>query len=139
MGLRLHAPSSGHDVENPKTHLTYGFATQVVILNDEGRSRRSIAAHDVGRVMNPTLLEGQIGLDPHGLGYALTEDFVVEGGHIQTDTIKSLGVLRAHQMPEIELIFIEEPDPEMAVRRPRRRRDRSRADGAGRGGRAGGV
>lgn len=103
----------GADVPDPKTHLTYGFATQVVILNDEGAITKVIACHDVGRVMNKTLLEGQMEGSIHmGLGYALTEDFVVEGGKIVTDDIKSVGVLRAHQMPEIELIFIEEQDPE---------------------------
>ncbi len=103
----------GANTPDPKTHLTYGFATQVVILNDDGSLKKVIAAHDVGRVMNPTLLEGQIeGAIHMGLGYALTEEFVVEGGQIQTDTVRALNVLRAHQMPEIETIFIEEPDPE---------------------------
>jgi xanthine dehydrogenase molybdenum-binding subunit len=105
----------GADVEEPKTHLTYGFATQVVILDDDGRLSRVVAAHDVGRVMNPTLLEGQIEGSIHmGLGYALTEDFVVTGGHLESKDIKALGVLRAHHMPEIEVIFIEERDPETA-------------------------
>ncbi|MCH7719666.1 MAG: molybdopterin-dependent oxidoreductase, partial [Planctomycetes bacterium] len=105
----------GADVPEPKTHLTYGFATQVVILDDDGRVAKVIAAHDVGRVMNRTLLEGQMEGSIHmGLGYALTEDFVVENGRIQNKDIKSLRVLRAHQMPEIETIFIEEPDPETA-------------------------
>ena len=105
----------GADVANPKTHLTYGFATQVVILNDDGSIARVIAAHDVGKVMNPILLEGQMEGSLHmGLGYALTEDFVCEGGRIVSDTIKSVGVLRAHQMPELECIFVEEPDPETA-------------------------
>jgi xanthine dehydrogenase molybdenum-binding subunit len=54
-------------------------------------------------------MEGSIHM---GLGYALTEDFVVDGRQIVTDTIKSIGVLRAHQMPELEFMFIEEPDPE---------------------------
>lgn len=103
----------GADVPDPKTHLSYGFATQVVILNDDGTLKRVVAAHDVGKVMNPTLLEGQIeGAIHMGLGYALTEDFVVEGGRIKTDKVKNLNVLRAHHMPEIETIFIEEPDPE---------------------------
>lgn len=103
----------GADVEEPKTHLTYGFATQIVILDDDGRLKKVVAAHDVGRVMNPTLLEGQMQGSIHmGLGYALTEEFVVEGGEIQSRDIKSVGVLRAHQMPEVEVIFIEEPDPE---------------------------
>jgi xanthine dehydrogenase molybdenum-binding subunit len=103
----------GAHVDEPKTHLTYGFATQVVILDDEGKITKVIAAHDVGKVMNPILCAGQIEGSLHmGLGYALSEDFVVEGGHIVTDTIKSIRVLRAHQMPELECIFIETADPE---------------------------
>ena len=67
------------------THLAYGWATQVVILDDEGRLEKVIAAHDVGRAINPTLLEGQIEGGVHmGLGQALSEEFVVEGGVPQT-------------------------------------------------------
>jgi xanthine dehydrogenase molybdenum-binding subunit len=103
----------GADVPDPKTHLTYGFATQVVILDDDGKLKKVIAAHDVGRAMNPTLLEGQIEGSIHmGLGYALTEEFVCEGGRLVTWDVKSCGVLRAHHMPEIEVIIVEEPDPE---------------------------
>ncbi|MFQ5429518.1 MAG: molybdopterin cofactor-binding domain-containing protein [Phycisphaerae bacterium] len=103
----------GADVENPKTHLTYGFATQVVILDDDGRVMKVVAAHDVGRVMNPTLLEGQMEGSIHmGLGYALTEDFPMAGGELLVQDVKGCGVLRAHQMPEIETIFIEERDPD---------------------------
>ena len=103
----------GADVPDPKTHLTYGFATQVVILDDEGRLKKVVAAHDVGKIMNPTQLEGQLQGSIHmGLGYALTEEFLLEGGYVKSRDIRSLGVLRAHHMPEVELIFIEEPDPE---------------------------
>jgi selenium-dependent xanthine dehydrogenase len=103
----------GAQVAEPKTHLTYGFATQVVILDENGRITKVIAAHDAGRVMNPKMLQGQLEGSIHmGLGYALSESFVCEGGHMVTDTIKSVGILRAHQMPEIECILIEEPDPE---------------------------
>ena len=64
-----------------KTHTAFGYATQVVILDAAGRVEKVIAAHDVGKVMNPTLLEGQIEGSIHmGLGYALTEDLVVDGG-----------------------------------------------------------
>jgi xanthine dehydrogenase molybdenum-binding subunit len=105
----------GADVENPKTHVTYGFATQVVILDDDGRVAKVVAAHDVGRAMNPLLLEGQLEGSIHmGLGYALTEEFVLRKGEMVTRKIKDLGVLRAHHMPEIEVIVVEEPDPETA-------------------------
>ena len=103
----------GADVPEPRTHLTYGFATQVVILDDDGRLKKVVAAHDVGKVMNPTQLAGQIEGSIHmGLGYALTEDFVVAGGRIQTKDVKACGVLRAHHMPEVECIFIEAEDPD---------------------------
>jgi xanthine dehydrogenase molybdenum-binding subunit len=106
----------GKDLDKPggpKTHLTYGFATQVAILDDAGRLVRMIAAHDVGRVINPSQLAGQMYGSLHmGIGYALTEDFEADGGVIRAKKMNDCGVLRAHQMPEMELIFVEEADPE---------------------------
>ena len=100
-------------VEKPKTHFAYGFATQVVILDDDGRIKKVVAAHDVGKVMNPALLEGQLEGSIHmGLGYALTEEFKVENGIPQTMTVNSQGLLRARHMPEIELILIEDQHPD---------------------------
>jgi CO/xanthine dehydrogenase Mo-binding subunit len=100
-------------VDKPKTHFAYGFATQVVILDDDGRVAKVIAAHDVGKVMNPALLEGQLEGSIHmGLGYALTEEFRVEGGVPQTMTVNSQGLLRARHMPEVELFMIEEEHPD---------------------------
>ena len=97
---------------DPVTHLGYGWATQVVILDDEGRLARVIAAHDVGRAMNPTLLEGQIEGGVHmGLGLALTEAFVTEGGVPVTDTLKSQGIIPASSMPPVEVIIVEEALP----------------------------
>jgi xanthine dehydrogenase molybdenum-binding subunit len=106
----------GYDMDKPggpKTHITYGFATQVAILDDDGKLVKMIAAHDVGRVLNPTHLKGQMYGSLHmGIGYALTEDFQSEGAVIQAKKMNDCGVLRSHQMPEMELIFVEEPDPE---------------------------
>jgi len=99
--------------DRPKTHFAYGFATQVVILDEQGGLQKVVAAHDVGRVMNPCLLEGQLEGSVHmGLGYALTEEFVVEDARPKTMTLNSLGLLRARHMPEIELIMIEDQHPE---------------------------
>ncbi len=106
----------GKDLDKPggpKTHLTYGFATQVAILDDDGRLTKMVAAHDVGRVINPTQLAGQMYGSLHmGIGYGLTEDFESERGEILAKKMNDCGVLRAHQMPEMELIFVEEEDPE---------------------------
>ena len=70
------------------------------------------AAHDVGRVINKKLLEGQIEGSIHmGLGYALTEELRLKDGVPVSTKMNSLGLLRAHHMPEIEIITIEEPAP----------------------------
>ncbi len=97
----------------PVTHLGYGWATQVVILDNEGRLARVIAAQDVGRAMNPTLLEGQVEGGVHmGLGMALTEAFVTEGGVPVSDTLKSQGIIPAASMPPVDVIIVEEAQPE---------------------------
>ncbi len=103
----------GVDVEDPVTHFAYGWAVQVAILDDEGRVAKVVAAHDVGRAINPTLLEGQIEGAVHmGLGFALTEEFVVEDGVPVTTTLKSLGIVPARHMPEVEVLLVEVPQPE---------------------------
>lgn len=102
----------GDDDGEPVTHLTYGYATQVVILDDQGAVSRVVAAHDVGKVMNPVLLEGQIEGSVHmGLGFSLTEELPTEGGRPTTTQIGKLGVLRFSQMPDVEVIFVEEHEP----------------------------
>jgi xanthine dehydrogenase molybdenum-binding subunit len=96
-----------------KTHTAFGYATQVCILDGEGRVEKIVAAHDVGRVVNPALCEGQIQGSIHmGLGYALTEELPTENGWPVTAKLRELGVLRARDMPEVEVILVEEPEPE---------------------------
>ena len=103
----------GPDVDEPVTHLAYAWATQVAILDDEGRVVKVVAAHDVGRTINPTLAEGQIEGAVHmGLGQALSEEFVVAGGFPVTETLKSLHIIPPTGMPEVECIFVEEHQPE---------------------------
>ncbi len=96
-----------------KTHTAYGYATQVCVLDANGRVERMIAAHDVGRAVNPALCEGQIEGSIHmGLGYALTEELRCVDGMPTTFRLRDLGVLRARDMPEVEVILVEEPEPE---------------------------
>jgi len=88
-----------------KTHTTFGYATQVCILDNEGRVANFIAAHDVGRAVNPDLCRGQIeGAIHMGLGYALTEELPCEDGMPVTFSLRELGVLRARDMPAVEVI-----------------------------------
>jgi xanthine dehydrogenase molybdenum-binding subunit len=103
----------GAKVDDPITHLSFGYATQLAILDENGRLERLVAAHDVGRVINPTLLSGQLEGSIHmGLGFALSEELIVENGEIQNPTLRGLGVLRAQHMPALEILFVEEPEPE---------------------------
>jgi xanthine dehydrogenase molybdenum-binding subunit len=103
----------GAAVANPVTHFAYGWATQVVILGEDGRIEKVIAAHDVGKVLNPTLLSGQIEGAVHmGLGHSLSEEFVVEGGYPVTTTLKSLHIIPPSGMPPVECVFVEEHQPE---------------------------
>ncbi|HMB68053.1 MAG TPA: molybdopterin cofactor-binding domain-containing protein, partial [bacterium] len=96
-----------------KTHTSYGFATQVCVLDGDGRVERMIAAHDVGRAVNAALCEGQIEGSLHmGLGYALSEELHCENGMPVTFKLRDLGALRAADMPELEVILVEEPEPE---------------------------
>ncbi|MDZ7635130.1 MAG: molybdopterin cofactor-binding domain-containing protein [Bacteroidales bacterium] len=102
----------GEKTDDPAIHFAYGYATQVAILNDEGAVRKIIAAHDAGKIMNRMLFEGQIEGAVHmGMGYALTEDLPMENGRPVSLKFNDLGILRADDMPEIEVIGIEEKDP----------------------------
>ncbi|HTZ05855.1 MAG TPA: selenium-dependent xanthine dehydrogenase [Gaiellaceae bacterium] len=100
-------------IAEPVTHMAYAWCTQVVILDDDGAIEKVVAAHDVGRAINPTLVEGQIEGGLHmGLGHALSEEFVCEGGVPVTDTLKSLHIIPPTGMPPVECILVEEPQPE---------------------------
>ncbi len=95
-----------------RTHYSYSYATQVVTLDDEGRVERVTAAHDAGKIFNPQLFEGQIEGSIHmGLGYALSEDFPQEGGRPKSTHLRKMGILRSRQMPEVQIIGVEVPDP----------------------------
>ena len=96
-----------------KTHSAFSYAAQMVILDPEGRLEKVVAAHDVGRAINPSLCEAQIeGAIHMGLGYALSEELPCENGRPVSTRLRDLGVLRARDMPEIQVILIEEPEPE---------------------------
>lgn len=100
------------DEGEPMTHVAYSYATQVVILDEEGRIEKVIAAHDVGKAINPKLLEGQIeGAVVMGIGYAYSEQLPLEKGHLKHTKLGKLGLLKAKQVPKIEIKILEEADP----------------------------
>ncbi len=105
----------GSNKPNPVSHVGYGYATQVVLLNEDGSVEKVIAAHDVGRAINPLSVEGQIeGGVVMGLGYALTEDLPIVNGKPMVK-FGQLGLFRADKTPPVEPIIIEEnKDSELA-------------------------
>ena len=103
----------GAKTDKIKTHTSFGFATQMCILDERGRIERFIAAHDVGRAINPALCEGQIQGSVHmGLGFALTEELPCVDGMPVAFKLREIGVLRARDMPQVEVILVEEHEPE---------------------------
>lgn len=106
-------PLGRADVKRIKTHTSFGYATQVCILDDAGRVEKFVAAHDVGRAVNPALCTGQIeGAIHMGLGFALTEELPCVDGMPVTFKLRDIGVLRARDMPAVEVILVEDHEPE---------------------------
>jgi aldehyde oxidoreductase len=104
----------GAAVPHPKSHIAYGYATQICILNDDGRIEKIIAAHDVGKAVNPTSVEGQIqGGVVMSMGFALTERYPLQDC-LPTAKYGTLGLFRANQIPEIQPIIVEKPGLDVA-------------------------
>ncbi|MGQ0849732.1 MAG: molybdopterin-dependent oxidoreductase [Actinomycetota bacterium] len=106
--------SLSEGLENPVIHSTFGYAAQLVVADRaSGRMEEVIAAHDVGRAVNPMLCEGQIEGSVHmGLGYALSEDFPCDDEGRPTNlTLRSLDIIRPKDMPPVTVILIESPQP----------------------------
>ena len=104
----------GADVPHPVSHVAYGYATHVCILNEDGTIRKMVAAHDVGRVVNRKSLEGQIeGGTVMGCGYALTEQYPLNHGKPMAK-FGTLGLFRADKAPDVEAIAIEKEGVDVA-------------------------
>lgn len=104
----------GSDKPNPVSHVAYGYATQIVILDKDGKVQKVTAAHDIGHAINPKALEGQIeGGVVMGLGYGLTEIMPVEKG-IPKVKFGTLGLFRATNIPEIKTVIVEKNKAELA-------------------------
>ena len=101
-------------VEHPTIHSAFSYAAQLVVMDREtAEIEKVLAVHDVGRAVNPMLCEGQIQGAVHmGLGYALSEEFPSDAdGRPVKKTLRSLGILRAKDVPAIETVLVEVPQP----------------------------
>lgn len=100
----------GADVPFPKSHVAYAYATHLVVLDEDGKVSKVIAAHDSGKVVNPVSIQGQIeGGVLMSLGYALTEDFKLQDCMVKSK-YGTLGLMRATDIPEIQAIYVEKKE-----------------------------
>ena len=104
----------GADVPNPVSHIAYGYSTQICILDEDGKIQQMVAAHDVGRAVNPLSVEGQIeGGVVMSMGFALTERYPLVDCK-PTAKYGTLGLFRANQIPDITAIVVEKEGLDVA-------------------------
>lgn len=106
----------GANVPHPKSHVAYGYATQLCILDPEsGKIEKIVAAHAVGKAVNPLSCEGQIeGGVVMSMGYALREKYPLDENCKPIEKFGKLGLFRAHEIPEIQAIVVEKSGLELA-------------------------
>jgi xanthine dehydrogenase molybdenum-binding subunit len=96
--------------------MTYAYGThgvEVEVDEETGKVKilKYIAAHDVGRAINPMLLEGQIyGAAVMGAGYALTERLILEKGEVMNPNFRDYKILTAKDVIPIEPVILETMD-----------------------------
>lgn len=101
----------GAEKPNPVSHVAYGYATQLCILDREtGKIKQMVAAHDVGKAVNPLSCEGQIeGGVVMSMGYALTEQYPIDDNCRPTAKYGTLGLFRAPDVPPVKAIVVDKP------------------------------
>src|SRR5258707_10273284 len=113
-GGRFDPPTTPLDADGQGVpYATYGFAAQMVVVTVDPelglvKVTRIVAAHDVGRAINPTQVEGQIqGGIAQGLGLALMEEFVPG----VTENLHDYLIPTVGDVPPIEIILVEDAEP----------------------------
>ena len=99
-------------------NFAYAFVAQAIELEvdtETGHLRilRVISADDVGKPINPALVEGQVeGAVVQAQGYAVLEDYKTKDGHVLTDQLSTYLIPTIWDIPEkVETVFLEMPDP----------------------------
>jgi CO/xanthine dehydrogenase Mo-binding subunit len=124
-GYPLHAESKSHfeypgDVPAPAYRFSqevFQFCTQVaqVLVDVETglvQVERLVAVHDAGKMINPGGVYGQIeGGCAQGIGYALTEELLVNEGHTLNPSLENYVIPMAQDIPELEMDVLEIPEP----------------------------
>jgi len=96
--------------------MTYSFGAhgvRVKVDEESGKVKvvQYVAAHDVGKAINPMLLEGQVyGGALMGIGYALTEQLLSEKGEVMNPNFRDYKILTAKDAVPIEAVIVETQD-----------------------------
>lgn len=98
-------------------YFTWVYGCQAVELTVNRRTGKvkllnAVAAHDVGRAVNPDMVRGQIyGGMAMSAGYALHEEVKAPGGKMTTLNLNTYRIPRSMDLPEMKVIIVENPDP----------------------------
>ncbi len=115
---KVNTTQNGDNPVDYKIHYSYTFATHAVIvevdeLTGDYQILRIIAANDLGTAIHPLQSEGQIaGGVMMGIGYAKSEQFITKEGRVITDNLAKLKLPKITDLPEIDIILVEEPQLE---------------------------
>ncbi|MGD0642571.1 MAG: molybdopterin cofactor-binding domain-containing protein, partial [Roseiarcus sp.] len=101
-------------VANPGSYAAHFAAVEVDVFTGRVRVSGYLAVHDVGRAINPMLVEGQIhGGVQMGIGYALYEDVEIDprNGVMRGDRFSRYPVVNAPEMTDVDTLLIEKGEP----------------------------
>lgn len=114
-GLDLPAATESYRAQaNPGSYAAHFAEVEVDSLTGRVRVTDYLAVHDVGRAINPMLVEGQIhGGIQIGIGYALYEDVAIDraSGRMRGDSFSRYTLANAPEMPSIRVLLVEEGEP----------------------------
>jgi aldehyde oxidoreductase len=106
-----------YDPEDYRNYFAYNYACQIAIVEVDTATglvevKKVFAFHDVGKALNPLKIKGQLeGSIIMGIGYALSEEFVMNQGIPKTKTLRGCGIPDIHVRPEVEVVLVEKPEP----------------------------
>jgi CO/xanthine dehydrogenase Mo-binding subunit len=102
-----------YSTENPHSYAVHFAEVEVNTETGEIDLIKVVAAHDVGKAINPLIVEGQIeGAIAMGAGYALMEELLIDkNGCVVNGDLEEYKLVRAPEMPEVDVLLIETMEP----------------------------
>jgi xanthine dehydrogenase molybdenum-binding subunit len=112
---RLSFPKDPLDYGDMFPTFSYGaHAVRLRVDRETGRIHllKIVAAHDLGKAINPVMAEGQIlGALAQGIGFSIYEKLLIREGNVWSDNFRDYVIPTAKDLPQMETILVEEEDP----------------------------